>query len=200
MQSRPVDPDQVAARLLEIADKETAPQAASRPLHYDISPTRSPEPPEMFEALFYNDLVFYIASKPKKEEVKVHRSRLEAIFKNGYRAFYTDGLQGRNKDGRLTNAAAFVEIGPGSKLIQGKTTNLGPGIEVADAEVVAVAKAIGFIGSSRVKPRNTYFFFVESQAAILRIKKCNDYYSQLISKKASVFKPPRLQNPDLLVP
>jgi hypothetical protein len=76
-----------------------------------------------------------------------------------------------------------VEIGPGSKLIRGEAFNLGPRVEVADAEVVAVVKAIGAI--SKIRPKNIYFLFVDSQAAISRIEKCNDHYSQQISKKAS---------------
>lgn len=58
VQSRPVDLDQVAARLLDIFnDKDTSTEPASRPLQYDRFTTRSPPLPETYETEYYNDLV-----------------------------------------------------------------------------------------------------------------------------------------------
>ena len=61
IQSRPVDPDQIAARLLEIANKDTLPQAVSQPSYYDRSPTPPPPAPprlkEKNEIEDYNNLV-----------------------------------------------------------------------------------------------------------------------------------------------
>ena len=61
VQSRPVDFDQVAARLLEIsADKNTSAQAPSRPLLLERSPTpliSREEIAKRLETEAYNDLV-----------------------------------------------------------------------------------------------------------------------------------------------
>lgn len=55
--SRPVDLDQVAARLLETSADDTSTQPASRPSNYDRPRTRSPEPPTVLETQCYEDLV-----------------------------------------------------------------------------------------------------------------------------------------------
>ncbi len=125
-------------------------------------------------------ITHYITSK--EMEVKAHTSRLTAIHKNNGRAFYTDGSQA-TVEGTLCNAAAYCEIGPYKEVIQGAAVNLGATVEVADAEVVAVYRALCSVSGERIHS-TTLFFFVDSQGAITRIQKGTDYYSQLIWKRA----------------
>ncbi len=67
-----------------------------------------------------------------------------------------------------------MEIGLDLRLIQSQKSNLGPVIEVANTEEIAVFRAFNSINSCNP---STFYFFVDSQAAILRIKGGKSEYS-----------------------
>ena len=112
---------------------------------------------------------------------------MQSILKNPRaRIFYTDGSQGAQPDQTLTNSSAFVEV-YGRSIIGYGSTNVGPYLEVADAEVLAVRNTLRQITSTPNRPdTSTYYFFVDSQAAISRISKGSTETAREIWKMAEL--------------
>ena len=81
--------------------------------------------------------------------------------------YYTDGSQGK-LGGSATNSAAVCQWGDNSP-VQAQYWNLGSAIEVADAEVVAIVKALELAIAQRERPSYCYIFS-DSQAAIQRLE------------------------------
>ncbi|KAK5992595.1 hypothetical protein PT974_06009 [Cladobotryum mycophilum] len=115
-----------------------------------------------------------ISQASKKEAKKQHLQLLEDLTFDNYRAFYTDGSQGTHK-GTVTNSCAYYEDSPSRQNEAAKTArvarfwNLGPYIEVADAELIAISKVLDALLLSRTN-QPTAYIFVDSQAAIMKIK------------------------------
>jgi ribonuclease HI len=125
-----------------------------------------------------------ISSSRKPEAVKEHNRLLESIFPaqttpennlaNTTLAVYTDGSQGHGGSNKLQNGAGICLLGP-EGIMEACCWNLGTEIEVADAEVVAVIKALET--AQQHKPAH-FFIFSDSQAAIERLKNGTDFYTQ----------------------
>lgn len=118
------------------------------------------------------NLRIHVSQHTKDIEKNIHKNRLQSILKNPHaRVFYTDSSQGAQPNQTLTNLSAFVEVYSKSIIGYG-STNVGPYLEVADAEVLAICKALRQIISTPNRPdTSTYYFFIDSQAAISRISK-----------------------------
>jgi len=98
--------------------------------------------------------------------------------------YYTDGSQGL-VDGKVQNAAALCRLGLGiSKIAQAKCWNIGGGVEVADAETFAVAKALTTTLNSPSLPKELNIF-VDSQAAIQRLESCKNTYTIWKARQAA---------------
>jgi ribonuclease HI len=89
---------------------------------------------------------------------------------------YTDGSQGLDPDDTLTNGTGLCLVGP-QGVLQARCWNLGTEIEVADAEVIGIIKALEAVTLLHEKPRSLYIFS-DSQAAILRLESGVDYHIQ----------------------
>ena len=79
--------------------------------------------------------------------------------------FYTDGSQGTVK-GKTTNSAALCRISANQAPIVANCWNLGPSIEVADAEVIGIVKALEQGLKTTTTGSTTFYLFVNSQVAI----------------------------------
>src|SRR5512140_117569 len=92
--------------------------------------------------------------------------------------FYTDGSQGQRDPGPmdptglpgLTNSAALCRISANLAPILSKCWNLGPCVEVADAEVIGVVKGLQVALETPCNQPTTFYYFVDSQAAIQRLQ------------------------------
>src|SRR5512140_3789311 len=92
--------------------------------------------------------------------------------------FYTDGSQGQRDPGPmdptglpgLTNSAALCRISANLAPILSKCWNLGPCVEVADAEVIGVVKGLQVALKTPYNQPTTFYYFVDSQAAIQRLQ------------------------------
>lgn len=105
-------------------------------------------------------------------------NRLRAIWKNlDINVFYTDGSQGRRADGTLQNLAAFCKL-TRFGVEKGFRMNLGTRVEIANAEVIAICKALEQDGKST--DHKATYVFVDSQAALRQIGKGVDEISQKI--------------------
>jgi len=83
--------------------------------------------------------------------------------------FYTDGSQG-TLEGKTTNSAAICRISANQAPIIANCWNLGPSIEVADAEVIGIIKALEQSSQIITTGPTTFYLFVDSQAAIQRLQ------------------------------
>jgi ribonuclease HI len=89
---------------------------------------------------------------------------------------YTDGSQGSDSHGGLTNGAGLCLVGP-QGVLQACCWNLGTEIEVADAEVAGIIKALEAVSQLQDRPYNLYIFS-DSQAAIHRLESGFGFYAQ----------------------
>ena len=113
-----------------------------------------------------------IATTSKEAARDTHQELLQSLLASpGTAVFYTDGSQG-TVDGRITNSAAICQLDSDFRIPIAKYCNLGPLVEVADAEITAIIKALGTILAALKKP-NTCYIFSDSQAAILKLKGCS---------------------------
>ena len=113
---------------------------------------------------------FTVSSKTKKREAVAHAGLLENIQLyqgNTATLYYTDGSQ---RD--TTAAAAVCRIGEHGGFDLAKSWNLGSGVEVADAEVFAVQKALTLACQDCSSNIRSIYIFVDSQAAIARLQSC----------------------------
>ena len=109
-----------------------------------------------------------IASLSKDAARDAHEDLLRSIMASpGATVFYTDGSQG-TVDGRTTNSAAICQLDRNFQTPIAKYWNLGPTIEVADAELIAITKALRTVLATAEKPTDCYIFS-DSQAAILKL-------------------------------
>jgi ribonuclease HI len=128
-------------------------------------------------------------SKSSKAKAKTeHKALLRAIAEDSFTesiAIYTDGSQGE-VEGLTTNAAGACILSSTGQLKKTASWNLGSKIEVADAEIVAIIKALKLaIGLPTVERA---YIFSDSQAAIQKVESGCSYYAyqarHLISKLA----------------
>jgi ribonuclease HI len=130
-----------------------------------------------------------ISGETKEKEVKNHNQLVYALLKNDSEAnllFYTDGSQGVIQ-GTKQNAAAVCQIGYTNSLIRLQKClcwNLGSEIEVADAEVFAIYKALQLAVEMADFTIDTVYIFVDSQAAI---KKLDQTLNNHITKAARLY-------------
>ena len=113
---------------------------------------------------------FTVSSKTKKREAVAHAGLLKNIQLyqgNTATLYYTDGSQ---RD--TTAAAAVCRIGEHGGFDLAKSWNLGSGVEVADAEVFAVQKALTLACQDCSSNIRLIYIFVDSQAAIARLQSC----------------------------
>src|SRR6266567_893999 len=78
--------------------------------------------------------------------------------------YYTDG----SKDNK-SNAAAVYKIGERNRIKYATNWNLRPYIEIMDAELYAVYRALEHLKQQRLKEKQVYIF-IDSQAAIKRLQ------------------------------
>jgi ribonuclease HI/exonuclease III len=119
-----------------------------------------------------------ITKSSKKEAKTEHKALLQKLANDPFTeriTVYTDGSQGE-VEGAKTNAA-------GACILRGRTVqragswNLGSKIEVADAEVVALIKALQLTQSIPLGEREETYIFCDSQAAIQKIQGGYSYYA-----------------------
>ena len=118
-------------------------------------------------------------SPGKKEKAKQeHEDLLDTLAFRDCVVFYTDGSQGVVK-GQRTSSCAYCEI-EDEKPKAAKYWNLGPFVEVADAELIAIAKALETLQNRPRKPNQLEaYIFVDSQAAIQKISGLSDIAAKI---------------------
>ena len=128
---------------------------------------------------------FIIPQCSKNEQARKHLETLPSIIRGPLSAiYYTDGSQGL-VNGRVQNAAAVCRLGSGiSNIALAKCWNIGEGVEVADAETFAVAKALTTTLNSPSLPKELNIF-VDSQAAIQRLESCRNTYTVWKARQAA---------------
>ena len=113
---------------------------------------------------------FVISKKSKQKEAVAHAKFLEDIQvfeRNLAKVYYTDGSQ---KDNIASSALCRLNHTGGFDIA--KSWNLGKGLEVADAEVYAITKALSSASQGLLKDIRSVYIFVDSQAAISRLQNC----------------------------
>jgi len=120
-----------------------------------------------------------ISPLSKKQQAKEHKRLLESLFEEDFlekAIFYTDGSQGEYNN-KLQNSASLCQIKKKNgqlRINQGRYWNLGHEIEVIDAEIFAIYKVLQLIDEKQPEIKiDEIYIFVDSQAAILRIKNRN---------------------------
>ena len=109
-------------------------------------------------------------TKSSKEIAKEeHYTLLYSVLKDLNWVFYTDGSQGK-VDGIISNSAALCRLDNDFQTPIAKYWNLGPAVEVADAELAAITEVLKTVLASPNTPGN-YYIFSNSQAAILKLHK-----------------------------
>ena len=116
-----------------------------------------------------------ISSSKKDIAKKEHLEQLETLVFKECAIFYTDGSQGTYK-GQKTNACAFCKVDAlDGKPLAAKYWNLGPYIEVADAELIAISKALESMHiKNKTSELQEIYIFIDSQAAINKVAGYND--------------------------
>ncbi|KJZ68630.1 hypothetical protein HIM_11979 [Hirsutella minnesotensis 3608] len=97
-------------------------------------------------------------------------------------AYYTDGSKGRPKGSLIeTNACSFCELGLENRPNKVHYENLGPSVEVADAELFAILRVLEDLARrprpptlSPSNPLIEAYIFIDSQAAIQKVKRYSD--------------------------
>ena len=103
-----------------------------------------------------DSLEISISDKDKQQAKKEHLDLLEYLIFQECALYYTDGSQGTFQ-GQRTNSCSFCEIQE-DRLISTNYWNLGPCIEVADAELIGIAKALDYIDTKLNTPPLAYIF------------------------------------------
>jgi len=138
---------------------------------WDLETPEEPQPP--WARTPYVSI--YMSRRPKEAAARDHISQLPAILADiGTRVYYTDGSQGTVK-GKIQGSAAYCRLASLTTVAAMDSWNLGSRVEVADAEVFAVAKVLEAVTASHGTEAlpdlcTTIVIFVDSQAAILRIR------------------------------
>ena len=125
---------------------------------------------------------------PKDKAKDLHENTLHQLLADPFAVvFYTDGSQGRrSKEERtLYNAAATCQVkGLESRIVSARFWNLGPYIEVADAETFAIAQAVHQILQNDTTFMRSATIFSDSQAAIQRLASSGNQFAQLAKQAA----------------
>jgi hypothetical protein len=99
-----------------------------------------------------------VSNSSKHKAVTEHNQLLKAVLNKTTIVAYTDGLQGTIPSlGTPTTSAGICLIGF-EKVLQASCWNLGTEIEVANAEVVAINKALQATTRLACKPKYLYVF------------------------------------------
>jgi ribonuclease HI len=123
-----------------------------------------------------------ISKSIKAAAKKEHTSLLKDIADNPFTEsviIYTDGSQGEDPtigNKSLTNGAGACVLNSQGRLRKAISWNLGPNIEVADAETIGIFKALQLVRAIHPTP-TTLYLFTDSQAAIQRVESGNSYYA-----------------------
>jgi ribonuclease HI/exonuclease III len=119
--------------------------------------------------------ILAISKESKEKEVKNHNKLVDTLLKKdsslGKILLYTDGSQGEIQNTKQ-NAAAVCQIGYTNSQIRLQKScywNLGSEIEVADAEVFAIYKALQLAVKEADFTIDAVYIFVDSQAAINKL-------------------------------
>jgi RNase H len=122
-----------------------------------------------------------ISNSSKKLAKNEHLALLSSLHTNTdilTVIFYTDASKGINIRNESTNSAALCQIGPNSNTLQAKYWNLGPTVEVADAELIAIYKALrAILALSKQRLIVDGYIFSDSQAAVRKIFSHSQYAS-----------------------
>ena len=111
---------------------------------------------------------FIVSQRTKEDEAEVHLQLLENIQLlegDSAQIYYTDGSQ---KDKTIRAGVCRLNHEGGFDLA--KSWNLGTRLEVADAEVFAIAKALALALQNTTSLTRSTYIFVDSQAAIARLQ------------------------------
>ena len=109
----------------------------------------------------------HISKEPKEAAAQTHALKLPKTLA-GARVYYTDGSQGR-VNGVIQGSAAYCQLSSSATVATVGSWNLGSRVEVADAEVFAVAKVLEAV-TYDASTEHTIVIFIDSQAAIQRIQ------------------------------
>ena len=109
---------------------------------------------------------FVISTDTKEAETVAHNELLDKLG-DSTRVFYTDGSK---KDNSTSAAICRLRKGSKSNFDLAKHWNLGSGMEIADAEVFALAKALFYASQNPPSYLRSVYVFVDSQAAIARLR------------------------------
>ncbi len=111
---------------------------------------------------------FFISKGSKEEAVQEHLRLVENLQESLewdlVDIYYTDG----SKDSK-SNAAAICKIGERNRIKYATNWNLGPYMEIMDAELYAVYRALEYLKQQRLEEKQVYIF-IDSQAAIKRLQ------------------------------
>lgn len=117
-----------------------------------------------------------ISNSNKKTATKEHHNLLQKILATGYAnnsiaLLYTDGSLGEG-----IGAAAVCRIGSQQEPLLARSWNLGPNLEVADCESIAIIQALEIALANR--GITICYIFIDSQAAITRLQGYNPFALQ----------------------
>src|SRR6266700_526768 len=111
---------------------------------------------------------FFILKGSKEEAIQEHLRLVENLQESLewdlVDIYYTDG----SKDSK-SNAAAICKIGERNRIKYATNWNLGPYMEIIDAELYAVYRALEYLKQQRLEEKQVYIF-IDSQAAIKRLQ------------------------------
>ena len=118
-----------------------------------------------------------VSGSGKKKAKEEHADLLEALTFKDCSVFYTDGSQGVYK-GLRTNACSYCEV-EDERPKGAKYWNLGPCVEVADAELLAISKVLETIQGRSYLSKHEAFIFIDSQAAIQKVSGYSDIAAKI---------------------
>ena len=116
---------------------------------------------------------FSVSKHDKKTEARAHMDLLQELQRferQSTRIYYTDGSQIH-----AATSAAVCRLGTSGGFDVARHWYLGRQVEVADAEVFAVAKALALASQDRAGNVCKVYVFVDSQAAIARLERCRGH-------------------------
>ena len=105
---------------------------------------------------------FSISKSSKEKAVQEHLKLVENLQES--LGWYLDG----SKDSK-SNAAAICKIGERNRIKYTTNWNLDPYMEIIDAELYAVYRALEYLKQQRLEEKKVYIF-IDSQAAIKRLQ------------------------------
>lgn len=118
-----------------------------------------------------------ISEAPKGQAKLQHRQLLASLEFEDPLIFYTDGSQGTYQKA-LANSWSYCEIGLEGRPRKTASGNLGPYVEVADAELFAIYRVLVDLSRRPLaplqQPTQLVFIFIDSQAAIRRLEGYSD--------------------------